>query len=192
MAIKARLSVAGLYNYDSTLFDNWQLPEGVDREALTSAVLEECYGFDTAFPDIDLFKRILLQWSKRKLPIWTKLLNTTTLEYNPIENYDRMETRTLNESATSSATATDENSTTDSATGFNSDTLQVTASTSGTSESGSTNSGQRESSENARIHGNIGVTTTQQMLQSEREVARFDIYAEIVSDFIDKFCVAIY
>ena len=44
----------------------------------------------------------------------------------------------------------------------------------------------------SRIHGNIGVTTTQQMLQSEREVAEFCMVDYIVNDFISRFCVMVY
>lgn len=43
-----------------------------------------------------------------------------------------------------------------------------------------------------RAYGNIGVTTTQQMIQQEREVIQFDIYKYIVDDFKSEFCVMIY
>lgn len=44
----------------------------------------------------------------------------------------------------------------------------------------------------ARIFGNIGVTTSQMMLQSEIDVARFNLYEQIADMFADEFCIMIY
>lgn len=50
-------------------------------------------------------------------------------------------------------------------------------------------SGSRES----HIHGNIGVTTSQQMLESELEVApKLNIYDYIIRDFKQRFCLLVY
>lgn len=43
-----------------------------------------------------------------------------------------------------------------------------------------------------RAYGNIGVTTTQQMIQQERDIAKFSIYDKIVEDIMDEFCLLIY
>lgn len=40
--------------------------------------------------------------------------------------------------------------------------------------------------------GNIGVTTTQQMIKEERDVSDFSIYDVIVQDFKERFCVIVY
>lgn len=45
---------------------------------------------------------------------------------------------------------------------------------------------------NAHIFGNIGVTTSQQMLQSELDIARFNIYEAIADLFITEFCILVY
>ena len=42
------------------------------------------------------------------------------------------------------------------------------------------------------IHGNIGVTTTQDMIKLEREIAEFDIVDFIVHDYIKEFCIMVY
>ena len=44
----------------------------------------------------------------------------------------------------------------------------------------------------ARMFGNIGVTTSQQMLQAEIDVQRFNIYSNIADLFIDEFCILVY
>ena len=43
-----------------------------------------------------------------------------------------------------------------------------------------------------RIHGNIGVTTSQQMLQSELDLARFNIVQQITDLFLSEFVLMIY
>lgn len=40
--------------------------------------------------------------------------------------------------------------------------------------------------------GNIGVTSTQQLITQEREIARFSIYQEIVNIFINSLCIGVY
>ena len=41
-------------------------------------------------------------------------------------------------------------------------------------------------------HGNIGVTTNQQMVRAEVALRQTDIYSIIVNEFIDKFCIGVY
>lgn len=43
-----------------------------------------------------------------------------------------------------------------------------------------------------RAYGNIGVTTSQQMLQSELDIQRWNIYEQIADMFISEFCLMIY
>lgn len=43
-----------------------------------------------------------------------------------------------------------------------------------------------------RIHGNIGVTTSQQMLQSEIDIARFNLIQQITDIFLQEFCIMVY
>lgn len=48
-------------------------------------------------------------------------------------------------------------------------------------------------SRTSRIHGNIGVTTSQQMLQSELDIApNLNIYQYITADFRKRFCIEVY
>ena len=43
-----------------------------------------------------------------------------------------------------------------------------------------------------RIHGNVGVTTSQQMLQSELDIARFNIVQQITDLFMTEFLIMVY
>lgn len=44
----------------------------------------------------------------------------------------------------------------------------------------------------ARLFGNIGVTTSQQMLQSELDIARWNLYEHIADLFCNEFCIMVY
>ena len=49
-----------------------------------------------------------------------------------------------------------------------------------------------QSRHTARISGNIGVTTTQQMLESERESRKYSTVYEIIGEFKERFCLLVY
>ena len=62
-----------------------------------------------------------------------------------------------------------------------------------TSESGSDDEAENHSAvHTGRTHGNIGVTTSQQMLQSELDIARFNLYNEAADLFLSEFCIYVY
>ena len=54
------------------------------------------------------------------------------------------------------------------------------------------NAGQFENIHKGRMYGNIGVTTSQQMLQSELDIAMFNLYDRIADIFIQEYCIPVY
>ena len=49
-----------------------------------------------------------------------------------------------------------------------------------------------QSTHELRAHGNIGVTTTQEMIEQERRVDTFNLYDIIIENFKMRFCIMIY
>lgn len=47
-------------------------------------------------------------------------------------------------------------------------------------------------SHNLRAYGNVGVTTTQEMLEAQRILVRYNVYNEIAESFKEEFCLYIY
>ncbi len=92
---RATLSIVDLYNVDETLFDDMELPPDFDtdenRETLINQILMRSKDFEALYPDADFMKSQIKYWSGEQLFIWDKVFALTQLEYNPIENYDRME-----------------------------------------------------------------------------------------------------
>jgi hypothetical protein len=93
---KANLSIIGAYNYDNTLFDNLQLPDGVNRETVVSNILDYCAELELLYPDLPYLKNAIGYWSAKELPFWEKVREMETADYNPIENYDRYDTEVEN------------------------------------------------------------------------------------------------
>ena len=91
---EATVSLLGMYNYDSTVLDLLVIPEALDRSNLISNLLAETAELEILYSNPTVLKNLIGVWSLKELPVWQKLYNTTTLEYNPIENYDRHEEET--------------------------------------------------------------------------------------------------
>lgn len=182
--MRATMSVAGLYNYDNTLFDGLTVPDSMDKDALVALILQNTFNLECVYFDGDFLKSAITAWSVANQYKWRTLQKTTEFTYNPIENYDRKE----NYTNTDTGTITSEGGGTSYATAFNSDDDKKT----GKSISDCTNTQNITHTVDGSVHGNIGVTTTQQMIASERDVADYSVYMAIVSDFRHEFCVLVY
>lgn len=71
-------------------------------------------------------------------------------------------------------------------------TQTFTDTTSATNTDSTTDAGTQSQNHEGRMHGNIGVTTTQQMIEEERRVALFNLYDVIADSFVSEFCLMIY
>lgn len=261
---------------EEDLFSEMTLPEGIDKNTLTDNILMRGGEFEVLYSDPDFFKYGIGVWSKKWYRTFLKWITALNIEYNPLENYDRMEdwtdtgnrglsvtgrkdsgnTRTFNNqdkrtldtenkrtldtenkrtldtedketidttqgsertvSAYDSSTyqpaeknVTDNDGTdtfthtgTDTMNNTGTDTMNNTGTDtvdySGTikDEYGEGYSSQdKENSKNVhngRIHGNIGVTTSQMMLESELSLAEWNIYEHITDLFLSEFVIPIY
>lgn len=88
---KDRLTILGLYQYDSSIFDFMYLPLNLSHEILINNILLECSELEILYPDSDFFKFAVKVWSEKEVGRWEHLYRTTQYEYDPIENYNRYE-----------------------------------------------------------------------------------------------------
>ena len=172
----ATLSLLGLYSFRGDILDDFKLPEGIDRDDFVEMLLFDTAELELLTPDPDIMKQLLGRWSNVRVNSWSKMLDTETVEYNPIHNYDRQEDW-VDDGTGSSVTDL-------SVAGFN-DADMADRERTGT---GTTT----QSRHTARISGNIGVTTTQQMLESERESRKYSTVYEIIGEFKERFCLLVY
>lgn len=214
--MKAFLTTWGLYQADKTIFDKFHIPEALDKDQLVNYILTETMELETLYPNPGWFSKVLDVWSAVKLPYWEELEKTLHYDYNPIHNYDRTEEWTDEDSGTSSGTGSSSgnstnnstNNSTDStvqkATAFNSDTAKETGRAENTGEragnvkanyttdTDSSEKYQKTLKRTGHASGNIGVTTTQEMIQAQRDIVRFTVYDTILQDFKGSFCVQVY
>ena len=191
------------------------------KDLLINSILLECGELEVIYPDYDFMKFAIEAWSHKELPTWQRIYNASLLEYNPIENYNRTEETTIVDdgSDTHSGNDTSRNSGSDSNTGGGSLTRQndttgydanafvprekITDTTTDTNTTtyGGVNTfthGEQIARDNERtitgnISGNIGVTTSQQMLEQEIEIAgKLNIYNLISDSFKNRFCLQVY
>lgn len=202
--MRSRLSILGLYRFDEKIFDGLEVPQGVTKSLVVNKILLDFAELEILYPDWDMMHFAIGQWSKRRLPVWTKLYATTSVTYDPIANYDRREEWSdSGETSDSGTTSTTTNATVSgvgemSTAGYNTDAYKPhdKNETSGTdSRSGNSTTrgnGTSSSTHTGRVWGNIGVTSTQQLIEQERSVSEFDMVKYIADDFANEFCLMVY
>ena len=183
-----RISILGLYEYDPTLFDDIELPENLDKDELVETILFQNAELGLLYSDPALMKKAITRWSKISQYAWTKLANSLEFEYNPIWNRETTteETETIGRDGSSESSG----DTTGKVSAYNSSTFENKDKNEFSSESSMEEASERTLERHSG--GNIGVTTTQHLIDEERRIARYNIYDEISSDFRRRFCIMVY
>ena len=218
------IPIATLYDYDNSIFTDIYV-KGVSKDQLIEHFLLSYGDLTPVYQDLKYLRRHVtsvahsLQWSIDHL--W----EVTQLEYNPIENYDRMENWTDSGNCTFQKGKVDPEETvnkgnvtttfgkvsdsTHKVAAFNSSTPEV-ANTDNTTDSGSDSqtfgadtshgsvtNGLDESTTNGthdgRIHGNIGVTTSQQMIHQEIDLTKaYNFLDEVCKLYADRLLIGVW
>lgn len=223
-----KLSIMGMYEYDPTIFDDLTIPEGIDRDTVIGEICIQCAELEILYPDFDILKMCIRNWSKANEYTWQKLYDSTQFDYNPIWNVDANITEESEDDHTRSFTNTGSNTrsitrtgsgsnnetinltNTEDVQGFNSSAWQdatkntqsgtdnVSMTSNDTVNDGNTTNDSGSERNNGTVTntisrtGNIGVTTTQQMIEQEREIAKFSIINYIAVSFKERFCLLVY
>lgn len=240
----AKITTVGFYQYmnayNNDLFGLLNLPPGIDKDTLVNNIMLRGGEFEVVYSNPDFYKSAIGLWSNKHYRTFEKWINALNIDYNPLENYDRMEEWSDTGSRTNTGTVSDSgiikntgtqltetigkdnfkgsgNSiSSDEISAYNSNSFQNdkknTTNSSNSSETNTTTNNTRtdnlsESNSNTRTdnlsektnsdrkgraHGNIGVTTSQQMLQSELDIAKWNIYEQITDLFLSEFCIMVY
>lgn len=210
--MRAIIPIATLYDYDNSIFTDIYV-KGVSRDQLIDHFLLSYGDLTPVYQDPSYLRRHVTSVARSLQWTIDHLWEVTQLDYNPIENYDRMESwedkgcgtfqkgkvdteETFNKGdiTTTFGKVTDS---THKVAAFNSSDPEV-ANTDNTTDSGSDSqtfgadsshgsvtNGLDESTtketHEGRIHGNIGVTTSQRMMQAEIDLTT-------AYNFLDKVC----
>lgn len=199
----ATLSFFDILALQPNFFSDAEIDVRLDREEIKMAILERCGTLLPLYTNSHMFKQFSDSFFKQRKQIITKLIDSTQFEYNPIDNYDRKEDVTRKykgeNQSTNTVNAADNRSSGQESkvSAYDSEEYLPKENVIGTSKDTS-DSTAKESGSNAgeetittRTHGNIGVTTTQQMIESERKVSRFNIYNWIAIEFEQHFFICV-
>ena len=186
-----------------SVFDDIVLPSGIDKDTLVNTIKLQAGSFEMLYSDPIFLTASINIWSKGWLETWKKWVEALAAEYDPIENYNRYEdlkeehtgsdTRkgSTNRSGNNSSSFQDKDKNTTSASGTSSNSASGNYSDTGANEEQGTD--QHLTKHTNHIHGNIGVTTSQQMLESEMKLREnYNIYRLISDLFIKEFCIMTY
>ena len=204
----AKVTLLGMNAYfqnaGNDLFEFLSLPTGLNKQTLTDNILLQGGEFEVLYSDPMSLKTSIGIWSDREAATFQRWVDALAIEYAPLENYDRHEdwTDTLDSDGTSRTTGTNDTSTSGSVqtdvSAYDSSGYQpkekVTTSETIDNDTTENNTSTLDNTgrHTGRIHGNIGVTTSQQMLESELDLGYWNIYSRITDMFLEEFCIMIY
>ena len=269
----AKITMFGFDGYFSSLgqslFDNLVIPEGLTKDTLVDNIMLRGGDFEVMYGDPEFMRRAIGAWSLKWQPTFERWVKALAIEYNPLENYDRIEDWTDNTERSEALSGNQthsrdlESSQVNSESGrysqsdarhsdsdtdvvndrdaFNNapkhtvtrsaydsaeyqpqvqetDTGKWKETTSGDSNESSATSSESKNSASSvnsetgsestkndqssamnndsvhsgRIHGNIGVLTSQKMLMEELELGYWNIYEKITELFLQEFTIPVY
>lgn len=195
-----KMTLNGLYDYgqlrNDDLFEDMILPDHLDKEVVLNSILIECGELPVMWADYPFLKNQIRVWFKRKKPIFDKMVELMEAEFNPLHNYDRYEeyedSETEKGSASSSGSGGATN--TNAATSYESEAFKNTdqqiSQSSNSAQSSSDN--KRDLKHKAHLFGNIGITTSVDMLLQASEWYSRDIPKIIAEEFKCDFCIGLY
>lgn len=211
-----RLTLFGMYQYDNEILDQITMPDGFDLNTFKALLIEECgmlYPFHQSVP---YFKANVKYFFSRNKYRWERLYQAFTMDYNPIENYDRHEdwtdtpdvTHTMQSSGKDSGSftneMTNENMTLNANSAYNSSDYSPLSKIDDTNTGQQSGSNTTDRTDNrtehetgththsGHIHGNIGVTKNSDMVLAEMDVRKIDLYKVIVNEFSEQFLIGVF
>lgn len=149
-------------------------------EKFVSPIVYKLYTNDSTTYLTNIAKILTLKFKDKWLRLYNAIIQST---YDPIENYSSTENEYMGTSVTNSTSGTQ------SKFGFNSDdeASDTDSSSASTTTTGLFDDNHRQLTRS----GNIGVTTSQQMLESEINLRRWNFYQEMMDDIDSVMCLAI-
>ena len=199
-----RLTLMGMLNYDNFILNGLQVP-GCTSDMIYETIVMKMGDLYPYYQVPPVLKKLITVWSLQHQMEWKKMYDSLNAEYNPIENYDRQESWEDNSNGVTesmsefSNTGHSDSTDTMNKSGFNTDSFVPDSQAVGVSNNnnGGKSSGNGKNSNvsthTGRVHGNVGVTTNQQMIESEIALrTRFNLLDYVCGQFEKTFMVQIY
>ena len=105
---KAKITLLGFYNYmqsvNDDLFSKLSTPTGIDKTILVNNILLKGGEFEVLYAEPYFMQNMIGVWSDKWQHTMERWINALSIDYNPLENYDRMEDWTDDSSKVALAT----------------------------------------------------------------------------------------
>lgn len=200
------VSFLGLYNYDNTIFDDLQVPAGVDKTLVQNTLMMDTADLEVMQPDPVIMRQVLGWFSQRRLDAWTRVYTALSSKYQADTDEEVTETRTpdlsYNETRTPDLTTTGQNTGADTTTtkraGFNAGNLETAEQMETSLGTGNTiHSTGNETTDRTETGSETKTTTgrhqaAQDLISKELQLAMTDTVEYIVKDIRRNFCLLVY
>lgn len=187
-----------------SFYDDVVLDSRIDRDSLKAEIIRKCGALTPIYNTSSSFEYFTKAFFVREKGVISRMLDTVDYDYNPLENFERNEELKHN---ASEVTVTDETTTSEvqrnsetenKASAYNESLYQPD--TQSIDSANSKNTDVRdygrerdfESSDINRAHGINGLTTKQDLLKKEREVAKFNVVKWIVEKYMCEYFYLVY
>ena len=91
----AKITLWGMYQHgvdiEDDLFKNWILPSDMDADLLRDNILLKGAEFEVVYANFPFMQNAIKIWSQKYYHTFERWLKALAIDYNPLENYDRME-----------------------------------------------------------------------------------------------------
>ena len=193
-----------IYSYnaylDGGLFANAAFPASIDKELVVDTILLNAGEFEPLYKDAEFMQHACEVWAKKWFHAFERWALALSEDYDPLHNYDRYEeieekhddatTNKLDASTSTKDTNTNKRSAFDSNNYEPHDQSQLDGSGTSKSDASGTDKGTFE--RKAHLYGNIGVTTSAQMLEGEIAVRKNNLYNMIAACFAAELTLMVY
>ena len=185
---------------DGGLFANAVFPDNIDKDIVVDTILLNAGEFEPLYKDAEFMQHACELWAKKWYHAFERWALALSEDYDPLHNYDRYEdvkethddatTNKLDASTSTKDTNTNKRSAFDSNNYEPHDQSQLDGSGTSKSDASGTDKGTFE--RKAHLYGNIGVTTSAQMLEGEIEVRKHNLYNMIADCFATELTLMVY
>lgn len=179
--MRSYISLDGIMSYleniGTPLFSAVSLPSGIDRDTLVNTIYQDGAEFGIIYPEPTFFRNRVNAWFLTKYKTFEKWYNVLNMDYNPIENYDRME------AWSDTGTISDTGSRTD--TGTSHDTTESATDLTGVTGLQTSKNGTTSGTNGETINGTSSETTSDTS-RKQTDTTGTDTIAENKTETIDQ------
>ena len=188
-----------------SMFSNIIFPSDIDKTIAVNEIIKESSAFEVLYADGDYMIEAVKLWSEKYYYTFQKWAKGFKEDFSPIDNYDRHEesenhrgeedktTYGKKDTFTNGKIETHEVSAYDSSTYQPDDKTTFSGNDSSQLSGSDTINIKENSTHETHVHGNIGVSTSTDVLTKWMDFYHdYNIYKMIADCFISEFCIMVY